>query len=149
MLDMLCYYFSLALNSPLACIQQIKTCITHLCICIWRYPLPLAAIWFEEQITIKQYRLNNQYAISVITDVHCTICKLCKKYKVVKDGKGVLAIMQKISNGHRITYKVATIIYCTPNCQQPGYLLDSLISYKPARTLCSSSSDLLIVPHGR
>jgi len=48
---------------------------------------------------------------------------------------------------HRITYKVANIIYCTRNCQQPGYLLDSFISYKPARTLRSSSSDLLIVPH--
>jgi len=47
---------------------------------------------------------------------------------------------------HRITYKVATITYRMRNCQQPGYLLDSLISYKYARTLRSSSSDLLIVP---
>jgi len=46
---------------------------------------------------------------------------------------------------HRITYKVATITYHTRNCQQT--LLDSLISYKPARTLRSSSYDLLIVPH--
>jgi len=48
---------------------------------------------------------------------------------------------------HRITYKVATITYRTRNCQQPGYLLDSLISYKPARTLRSSSSHLLILRH--
>jgi len=51
-----------------------------------------------------------------------------------------------IMKSRRITYKVATITYRTRNCQQPGYLLDSLISYKPARTLRSSSSDLLIVP---
>jgi len=49
----------------------------------------------------------------------------------------------------RITYKVAAITYRTRNCQKPGYLLDSFISYKPARTLRSSSSDLglLTVPH--
>jgi len=48
---------------------------------------------------------------------------------------------------HRIAYKVATITYGMRNCQQPGYSLHSLISYKPARTLRSTSSDLLIVPH--
>jgi len=48
---------------------------------------------------------------------------------------------------HTITYEVATITYRTRNCQQPGYSLDSLISLIPARTLRSSSSDLLIVPH--
>jgi len=48
---------------------------------------------------------------------------------------------------HRITYKVATITYRVRNCEQPGYLLASLISYKSARTLRSSSSDLRIVPH--
>jgi len=43
--------------------------------------------------------------------------------------------------------KVATV-YSTRNCQQPGYSLDSLdslISYKPARTLRWWSSDVLIV----
>jgi len=48
---------------------------------------------------------------------------------------------------HRITYKVATITYRTRNCRQPSYLLDSLVSYQPARTLRSSSSNLLIVPN--
>ena len=48
---------------------------------------------------------------------------------------------------HRITYKVATITYRTRNCQQPSYLLDSLVSYQLARTLRSSSSNLLIVPN--
>jgi len=47
---------------------------------------------------------------------------------------------------HWITYKVANITYRTRNCQLPGYLKDLLISYKSARTLCSSS-DLLIVLH--
>jgi len=32
-------------------------------------------------------------------------------------------------------------------CQQPGYLLDSLTSYRCASKLRSSSSNLLIVPH--
>ena len=35
----------------------------------------------------------------------------------------------------------------TRNCQRPSYLLDSLVSYQPARTLRSSSSNLLIVPN--
>jgi len=52
-----------------------------------------------------------------------------------------------LSVRHRITYKFANITHSTRNCQQPDYLLDSLISHKPARTLRSSSSDLLIVPH--
>jgi len=38
---------------------------------------------------------------------------------------------------HRITYKVTIITYRTQNCQQPGYLLDSIISYKPAKALRS------------
>jgi len=37
------------------------------------------------------------------------------------------------------------IVRLTAN--QPGYLLDSRTSYKPARTLSSSRSDLLIAPH--
>ena len=48
---------------------------------------------------------------------------------------------------HRITYKVAAITYRTRNCQQPGYLLDSLVNYQPTRTLRSSSHNLLIVPN--
>ena len=48
---------------------------------------------------------------------------------------------------HRIVYKVATITNRTRNCQQPSYLLDSLVSYQPAITLRSSSSYLLIVPN--
>jgi len=48
---------------------------------------------------------------------------------------------------NRISYKIATITYCKRNCQQPGYLLVSLISYKLARTPCSSSSNLLTEPH--
>jgi len=46
---------------------------------------------------------------------------------------------------HRITYKVATITYRTRHCQQPVYLLDSLISYEPARTLYARQ--VLIAPH--
>jgi len=34
-----------------------------------------------------------------------------------------------LSVRHRITYKVATIACRMWNCQQPGYLLDSLTSY--------------------
>jgi len=56
-----------------------------------------------------------------------------------------------MGNGHSthstLQLTVATITGRMRNCQLPGYLLDSLISYKPARTLHSSSSDLLIVPH--
>ena len=33
------------------------------------------------------------------------------------------------------------------NCQQPSYLLDSLISYQSVRTLRSSSSNLFVVPN--
>jgi hypothetical protein len=47
----------------------------------------------------------------------------------------------------RITYKVAAITYRSRNRQQPNYLRDSLISYQPARTLRSSSSNLLAVPN--
>jgi hypothetical protein len=48
---------------------------------------------------------------------------------------------------HRIVYEVATITNRARNCQQPSYLLDSLVSYQPAITLRSSSSYLLIVPN--
>ena len=48
---------------------------------------------------------------------------------------------------HRITFKVVAITYRTRNCQQPGYLLDSLVNYQPTRTLRSSSHNLLIVPN--
>ena len=54
---------------------------------------------------------------------------------------GLLRELHWLPVRHRITYKVATITY------QPSYLLDSLISYQPVRTLRSSSSNLLVVPN--
>ena len=60
---------------------------------------------------------------------------------------GLLRELHLLLVRHRITYKVATITYRTRNCKQPSYLLDSLISYQPVRTLRSASSNLLVVAY--
>jgi hypothetical protein len=73
----------------------------------------------------------------------CVVCKSPYNTNVTE----LLRELHLLPVRHRIIYKLATITYRTQNCQQPSYLLDSLVSYQPARTPRSSSSNLLIVPN--
>jgi len=89
----------------------------------------------SETNIIKLQRMQN--------DLARVVCKSLYNINVTE----LLCELHWLPVRHRITYKVASITYRKRNCQQPGYLLDSLISYKHARTPHSSRSDLLIVPH--
>ena len=60
---------------------------------------------------------------------------------------GLLHELHWLPIRQRILYKVATVTYRTCQCQQPVYLLNMLNQYHPTRTLRSSNSNLLVIPH--
>jgi hypothetical protein len=71
------------------------------------------------------------------------VCKLLYNTHVTE----LLRKLHWLPIKQRITCKVAAITYRTQNCQQLSYLRDSLISYQPVRTQCSSNSNLHVVPN--
>ena len=44
---------------------------------------------------------------------------------------------------HRVTFKIASLVYSIKNTGQPVYLRDLVLDYEPVRTLRSSSRNLI------